>query len=105
MGRVVKVGEQVTKFKVGELAGTGCMVDSCQACENCKRDLEQYCLEGSSQTYNSYERDKNPHLRWLFNTSWLGKNVLHIPDTLDLAATARYYARESLPIHRSGTGK
>lgn len=44
-------------FKVGDLAGTGCMVDSCQVCENCKKDLEQYCLEGNTGTYNSLERD------------------------------------------------
>ena len=38
VGRVVKVGDHVKKFKVGDLAGTGCMVDSCQVCENCKQD-------------------------------------------------------------------
>src|SRR6187399_142690 len=42
VGRVIKVGDHVKNFKVGDLAGTGCMVDSCQVCENCKQDLEQY---------------------------------------------------------------
>jgi len=39
VGRVVKVGSHVKKFKVGDLAGTGCLVDSCRICENCKRNI------------------------------------------------------------------
>src|SRR3954468_8013624 len=58
VGKVVKVGDAVKKFKVGDLAGTGCLVDSCRTCDNCKQGLEQYCLNGSSGTYNSYEQDK-----------------------------------------------
>jgi uncharacterized zinc-type alcohol dehydrogenase-like protein len=58
IGRVSKIGNQVKKFKVGDLAGTGCMVDSCRHCENCLRGLEQYCTNGASFTYNSYEQDK-----------------------------------------------
>ncbi len=90
VGRVVKVGDHVKKFKVGDLAGTGCMVDSCQVCENCKRDLEQYCLEGSTQTYNSYERNgKTPTYGGYSNTIVVREEfVLHISDKLDLAATA-----------------
>ena len=90
VGRVVKVGDHVTKFKVGDLAGTGCLVDSCQKCENCKKDLEQYCLEGSTQTYNSYERDgKMPTYGGYSNTIVVREEfVLAISDKLDLAATA-----------------
>ncbi|MEO5593163.1 MAG: alcohol dehydrogenase catalytic domain-containing protein, partial [Chitinophagaceae bacterium] len=90
VGRVVKVGNHVKNFKVGDLAATGCMVDSCQECENCKRDLEQYCLNGSSQTYNSYERDgKTPTYGGYSNTIVVREEfVLHISDKLDLAATA-----------------
>jgi uncharacterized zinc-type alcohol dehydrogenase-like protein len=90
VGRVVKVGDHVKKFKVGDIAGTGCMVDSCQVCENCKQDLEQYCLEGSSQTYNSYERDgKTPTYGGYSNTIVVREEfVLHISDKLDLASTA-----------------
>jgi len=58
VGKVTKVGSHVTKFKVGDLAGVGCMVDSCRVCENCAEGLEQYCLNGSSLTYNSHEQDK-----------------------------------------------
>ena len=57
VGRVVAVGPNVTKVKPGELAGIGCMVDSCRKCDPCGRDLEQYCAEGNTQTYNGKERD------------------------------------------------
>ncbi len=58
IGRVAKAGDSVTKFKVGQLVGVGCMVDSCRHCENCRNGQEQYCKEGPSFTYNSREQDK-----------------------------------------------
>jgi uncharacterized zinc-type alcohol dehydrogenase-like protein len=87
---VVKVGSHVKKFKVGDLAGTGCMVDSCRICENCKRDLEQYCLVGNSQTYNGLEQDhKTPTYGGYSKTIVVNEDfVLHISEKLDLAATA-----------------
>jgi alcohol dehydrogenase (NADP+) len=57
VGRVVAVGDKVTKVKPGQLAGVGCMVDSCRECEPCKRGLEQYCEKRNTQTYNDVERD------------------------------------------------
>ncbi|MBS0514713.1 MAG: NAD(P)-dependent alcohol dehydrogenase [Proteobacteria bacterium] len=53
VGRVTAVGAQVMKFKVGELAGVGCMVDSCRACSACADGLEQYCENVPTWTYNS----------------------------------------------------
>src|SRR5262245_16508692 len=50
VGRVIEVGEHVTKFKVGDYAGVGCMVDSCRRCSACDEDLEQYCEEGATWT-------------------------------------------------------
>jgi alcohol dehydrogenase (NADP+) len=90
VGRVVKVGDHVTRFKVGDLAGTGCLVDSCLHCENCKDDLEQYCLEGNTQTYNGMERDGSMPTYGGYSTSIVVKEhfVLNISDKLDLAATA-----------------
>jgi len=90
VGRVVKVGDHVKKFKVGDLAGTGCMVDSCRVCENCKQDLEQYCLNGSSQTYNGLEQDKKtPTYGGYSNTIVVNEGfVLHISENLNLAAVA-----------------
>ncbi|MFG0274184.1 MAG: NAD(P)-dependent alcohol dehydrogenase [Phycisphaerales bacterium] len=56
LGRVTRVGSGVTKFKAGDLAAVGCMVDSCRACSSCKADLEQFCLEGSVFTYNGPDK-------------------------------------------------
>ena len=58
VGRITKVGSEVTRFLAGELAAVGCMVDSCQECDNCKHGWEQHCQKGLCvQTYNSYEKD------------------------------------------------
>ena len=89
VGRIIKVGDDVKNFKVNELAGVGCMVDSCQHCENCKQGLEQYCLEGSTQTYNNKDRSGVPTYGGYSNTIVVRQEfVLHISDKLDLAATA-----------------
>src|SRR5437879_7481953 len=52
VGKISKVGSEVKKFKVGDLAGVGCMVDSCRKCESCKEGLEQYCEVHFVGTYN-----------------------------------------------------
>jgi uncharacterized zinc-type alcohol dehydrogenase-like protein len=57
VGRVTKVGEHVKKYKVGDLVGVGCLVDSCRECDNCKEGLEQYCSNGMVGTYNGQEKD------------------------------------------------
>jgi uncharacterized zinc-type alcohol dehydrogenase-like protein len=56
VGRVSAVGPEVTKFKVGDLAAIGCLVDSCQSCASCRDGLEQYCETGLTGTYNSPDR-------------------------------------------------
>ena len=58
VGRVSQVGSEVTKFKEGDFAGIGCFVDSCRECAPCKAGIEQYCVKGSAQTYNSTEMDR-----------------------------------------------
>ena len=58
VGRVTQVGEHVSNFKVGDLAGVGCMVDSCRECSSCVEDEEQYCELGNAGTYNSTEMDR-----------------------------------------------
>lgn len=90
VGRVVKVGDQVKNFKVGDLAATGCMVDSCGHCDNCKHDLEQYCFEGATFTYNGMERDGSmPTYGGYSNTIVVKEEfVLRLSDKLDLAASA-----------------
>ena len=56
LGRVTRVGKDVTKFKVGDLAAVGCMVDSCRTCSSCASGLEQFCLAGSVFTYNGPDK-------------------------------------------------
>jgi uncharacterized zinc-type alcohol dehydrogenase-like protein len=56
VGRVSAVGSEVKKFKPGDLAGVGVLVDSCRKCDNCKASLEQYCVEGMTGTYNAIDR-------------------------------------------------
>ncbi len=58
VGRVSQVGSDVTKFVVGDIAGIGCFVDSCRECPACTGGVEQYCIKGSAQTYNSTEMDR-----------------------------------------------
>jgi uncharacterized zinc-type alcohol dehydrogenase-like protein len=90
VGKVSKIGSHVKKFKVGDLAGTGCLVDSCRVCDNCKEGLEQYCSNGASGTYNGLEQDKKtPTYGGYSNTIVVNEDfVLHISDKLNLAAVA-----------------
>ncbi len=89
VGTVTKVGDHVKKFKVGELAAVGCMVDSCRECENCKQGLEQYCLVGNIQTYNGRGKDGVPTYGGYSNTIVVHEDfVLHISDKLSLPAVA-----------------
>ncbi|MCX5794246.1 MAG: NAD(P)-dependent alcohol dehydrogenase [Elusimicrobia bacterium] len=57
VGQVTKVGGQVRKLKAGDIAGVGCLVDSCRVCPDCKRNLEQHCPTPSF-TYNGTEQDR-----------------------------------------------
>ncbi len=90
VGTVVAVGSHVSTFNIGDLAGTGCMVDSCRTCENCQQGLEQYCVNGNTLTYNSLEQDgKTPTYGGYSNTIVVHEDfVLHLSEKLDLAATA-----------------
>ncbi len=90
IGHVTHVGSKVTKFKVGDSVGVGCMVDSCQHCENCNDDLEQYCLEGATMTYNT--PDRHDHMMTYGGYSEqivVSENfVLSVPEALDFKAAA-----------------
>lgn len=91
IGRITSLGKNVTGFKMDELVGVGCLVDSCQNCEQCQNHLEQFCENGATFTYNSDDK----HLP---GTSTYGgystgivvdkKFVLHIPENIDAAAAA-----------------
>ncbi|MFI5181907.1 MAG: NAD(P)-dependent alcohol dehydrogenase [Thermoanaerobaculia bacterium] len=90
LGRVTKVGDKVTKFAVGDLAGVGCFVDSCLACDPCKRNLEQFCLKGAAFTYNGTEMDRKTPTYGGYSTEIVvtERFTLKIPSGLGLAAAA-----------------
>lgn len=91
VGRVVKVGDLVKNFKVGDLAGVGTLVNSCGHCEHCEDGLEVYCKEGVIATYNNVDkyRDNLPTYGGYSNTIVTDeKFTLRISETLNLAGTA-----------------
>jgi len=90
VGRVTKVGGRVKKFKEGELAAVGCMVDSCRTCANCKADLEQFCENGTIFTYNSPDKKSGGLTCGGYSTSIVVDEafVLRVPNNLDPAGTA-----------------
>ncbi len=90
VGKVTAVGTQVTKFKVGDLAGIGCFVDSCRTCPNCLAGLEQYCDVGSLGTYNNVPKGETlPTYGGYSNNIVVDeKYTLKISDKLDLKRVA-----------------
>lgn len=90
IGRITKVGSGVTKFKVGDFAGVGCMVDSCRTCSSCQQDLEQYCLNGNTNTYNGKDKHLGGHTFGGYSETVVVDEafVLKVPENLDLAAVA-----------------
>ena len=90
VGRVKSVGSHVKKFKVGDIAGVGCLVDTCRECEYCKEGLEQYCQGGMVLTYSGLEKDgKTVTQGGYSNKIVVDENyVLKIPGKLDPAGAA-----------------
>ncbi|WP_304344106.1 NAD(P)-dependent alcohol dehydrogenase [Chryseobacterium koreense] len=90
VGRITKIGSEVTKFKVGDLAGVGCLVDSCRTCDSCQKDLEQYCLNGNTGTYNSKDQYLEQQTYGGYSEKVVVDQdfVLRIPENLDLKAVA-----------------
>jgi uncharacterized zinc-type alcohol dehydrogenase-like protein len=86
----VAVGKDVKKFKKGDLAGVGCMVDSCRECSNCRAGFEQFCLTETTFTYNSPDKKSGGFTCGGYSTAIVVDEafVLKISDKLDLAATA-----------------
>lgn len=90
VGKVIKVGSEVKKFVPGNTAGIGVMVDSCRECKPCKNQMEQYCAEGMTGTYNGFERDKTTIAQGGYSTQIVCDErwVYHVADSLDLAGVA-----------------
>ena len=89
VGRVTSVGAEVKAFNVGDLAGVGCLVDSCGVCEDCRDGLEQYC-DQEVFTYNSPDKHTGKMTYGGYSNQIVVDEhfVLHISDKLDLAAVA-----------------
>ncbi len=90
VGKIVSVGAHVTRFKVGDLAAVGCLVDSCRECEYCQEGLEQYCEGGATGTYNAPDKHLGTQTYGGYSENIVVDEsfVLHVPGNLDLAATA-----------------
>ncbi|RYY70464.1 MAG: NAD(P)-dependent alcohol dehydrogenase [Chitinophagaceae bacterium] len=89
VGRVTAIGDHVKKFKVGDLAGVGCLVDSCRTCEQCQGGEEQFCETGSVGTYNSKEYNGDVTYGGYSTQIVTDENfVLHVSEKLDLKAVA-----------------
>lgn len=90
IGRVVGVGAEVTRFKLGDHVGVGCMVDSCQHCAACEQGLEQYCEEGHTLTYGSKDRHDGLPTYGGYSEKIVAsqKFVVKIPQGLNLAGAA-----------------
>ncbi len=89
IGRVVSVGAKVSKYKVGDRVGVGCMVDSCGECPACEHDQEQHCPE-STYTYGGTDRHDGQRTQGGYSEQIVvaEKFVLRIPDGLDLPSAA-----------------
>lgn len=91
VGRVKTVGPGVSRHKIGDLVGVGCLVDSCRTCPSCQEGLEQYCAEGmAGQTYGGLDKVLNePSKGGYADRIVVDENfVLRVPETLDPAAAA-----------------
>ncbi|MDO5639155.1 MAG: NAD(P)-dependent alcohol dehydrogenase [Neisseria sp.] len=90
IGTVKAVGSAVSKFKVGDTVGVGCLVDSCRHCESCSDGLEQYCEEGATLTYDCHDRHDGKLLFGGYSESIIASErfVLRIPQGLDLKGAA-----------------
>jgi len=89
IGRVLEVGQAVTKFKAGDRVGVGCLVDSCHHCEACEHGEEQYC-DGAVYTYGGVDRHDHSVTQGGYSQKVVvsDKFVLRIPDGLDLKGAA-----------------
>jgi uncharacterized zinc-type alcohol dehydrogenase-like protein len=90
VGIVSAVGKSVSKFKVGDKVGVGCMVDSCHQCSACNEGLEQFCEVGMVATYNGVEKDGKTPTYGGYSTHITVREdfVLRIPENLPLDAAA-----------------
>ena len=110
LGRVTRVGKDVTRFAVGDLAAVGCLVDSCRTCPSCAQHLEQFCLNGPVFSYNGPDK----HLGGMTFGGYSEKVVvdeaftLKVPKNLDPARAAPLLCAGITtysPLRKWGAGK
>lgn len=90
IGRVIEVGNEVIRFKAGDAVAVGCMVDSCQQCDQCRKGEEQLCREGLTLTYSGQDRITQDITHGGYSKHIVVRQefVLSVPDGLDLARAA-----------------
>lgn len=90
VGRVIQVGKDVKKYKIGDHVAVGCMVDSCLSCDPCRQGEEQYCLNETTLTYCSCDRIDGTVTKGGYSKHLIAREefVLRVPDTLDLSRAA-----------------
>jgi alcohol dehydrogenase (NADP+) len=90
IGRVIAVGSEVTRFKAGDHGAVGCMVDSCQQCDQCRKGEEQLCREGMTLTYSAPDRITQDMTYGGYSKHVVVRQefVLRVPEGLDLARAA-----------------
>lgn len=90
VGRVTAVGDEVSRFQVGDMVGVGCMVDSCRHCQACQDGVEQFCLNGFTMTYGSDDRQDGTMTQGGYSDSIVVSEhfVLRMPEGLDPASAA-----------------
>lgn len=90
IGRVTRTGAKATKLKAGDLAGVGCLVDSCRTCPPCAQDLEQFCEKVPAFTYNGTEMDRQTPTFGGYSTEIVvdERFALRVPEGLDPAGAA-----------------
>ncbi len=90
VGRVIELGPEVRRFKVGDAVAVGCMVDSCLSCDQCRKGEEQLCRQGATSTYNGHDRITNEITYGGYSRHLVLREefALRVPDGLDLSRTA-----------------
>ena len=90
VGRVTATGKAVTRYKVGDAVAVGCMVDSCQTCDQCRKGEEQLCREGNTQTYNDKDRITGERTYGGYSKHLVVREefALKVPEKLDLSRAA-----------------